>query len=125
MRFLKTTLLLLTSIAIIHCLALSHALYVLIPHLDTVVHTMAGFAVGLAAISLFENMYAPTKGSHNTLKVFIGLLVASIFIGVGWEVFEKMIGFTSYLDTVDTATDLGADIAGSLLAYGYYRFIIW
>jgi len=129
-RFLKTIVVLLLVIAGVHHLALSNALYVLIPNLDTIIHAAAGFVVGLTAISFAEKMYDINtvnhqKVNHPDVKIFICVLLAAIIIGVAWEVFEKFIGFTSYLDIEDTVIDLIADVAGAMAAFGVYRFINW
>jgi|GEM_PF-1616384 len=125
LRFFKTIAILLAFIALIHRFALSSALYVLIPNLDTFLHGLAGFTLALMAVSLFEKMYDITVTMHYYLKLLIFVLVVVIVVAVGWEVFEKMIGFTSYLDVADTVTDLLAGVAGGLIGYGLYRFIQW
>lgn len=124
MRFIKSIIILLVFVALLHIFALSNSLYILIPSLDTMIHAISGFITGMAAISIFERVFQKCS-KPKKLKLFLSLVFTIIIVGVGWEIFEKQIGFTSYLDTQDTITDLIADIVGALSAYGMYRFIIW
>jgi len=125
LQFFRIIVVLLAIIAVLHHFALSNALYVLIPNLDTFVHALAGFTLGLMSVSIFDKYYNRVVKNHYYARMFVFLLVVVIVVAVGWEVFEKIIGFTSYLDVEDTTTDLAAGIIGGIAAYGLHRFIQW
>jgi hypothetical protein len=86
---------------------------------DNISHFLGGFAMGLFWFYMFRRFYSFDQGARfrNVLGV-VFLMV--IIIGVGWEVFEYVIGGAnpSAGETYwqDTIYDLIADILGAFVA---------
>ena len=86
---------------------------------DKLLHFLGGvwvtfFCYWISRLRSRKKVKEPTAGS-----VVIFCLLASLLVGIGWEVYEDVIGLawnplSSYL--VDTITDLAMDLGGGLAA---------
>jgi hypothetical protein len=87
---------------------------------DKVVHVLAGFLLTFMCCLLFYFKRAP-RVSRSQLIIF-GLL-ASLSIGLAWEVFELWAGITSLAQAdyfVNNGGDIVADVVGGIGAVGYF-----
>jgi hypothetical protein len=115
---------LLYLIVILHILALFFSWYWSIWWYDIVVHTLGGVWVGGIALWLYfiyKDIY--TNKNISKLMIIAVSLLVTLLIGVLWEVFEFSLDtFIVFQpnDLVDTASDIGSDIVGSLLVSFYF-----
>ena len=118
---------LIVVIVVLHYAALSYSLYWHFWWYDLIVHFFGGIFAGvLVAWILFFSGYLE-KISITTKSLFLASVVGAIVIGVGWEVFERLIGHTwspegYWLDTgIDIVMDILGGILGFLLISKYYK----
>lgn len=72
-------------------------------------HLLGGLWAGAVAI-----WFAHWRGFRGN---FISCVMAALVLGIGWEVFELIIGGTHFpADTIDTAEDLIMDVVGGAVA---------
>ncbi len=92
-----------------------HSLFYLFPHFDKFLHTCAGIACGIFGLILIQWLI-PDLSSWQKFFVVMGIV---IFVGVGWEILERLFPLLNSrimpFDPVDTATDILSDILGGLL----------
>ncbi len=96
------------------------ALYEDIPHFDSIMHVLGGVAVGWVVLA-----YASVKGRPT--PSLGSVLVATIVIGLLWELAEYISGLTmkgteiyKYFHgggRIDSISDLAMDILGAILAF--------
>lgn len=114
-------------VSALHAGALSYSLYWHFWWYDLIVHFFGGVFAGLlVAWAVFFSGYV--KRIHITTKsLFLASIAGAIIIGVGWEVFERLIGHTwspegYWLDTgIDIVMDILGGILGFLLISKYYK----
>ncbi|HEY4511413.1 MAG TPA: hypothetical protein VJH55_01085 [Candidatus Paceibacterota bacterium] len=104
-------------IAVLHYAAIVFYLYWAYWWFDIMMHVLGGMAVGLL---LYWFLYRSAIVSIPRLPSWGVVLVGTIVVGVGWEIFEYVIHLTytnkeSYV--FDTSVDLLMDVVG---AYGAY-----
>ncbi len=120
--FIKLTIFL-YIIAVLHFLALYFSWYWSIWWYDIPMHIMGGFWVGGMVLWLYF-LYRKEEIDENInrFRVVMISLVATLIIGILWELFEFSLDtFVIFKtnDLVDTASDIINDIIGSLLISFY------
>lgn len=95
-------------------------LYFFVWWLDIPMHLFGGFWISAATIT-YRLTHKPTEGGDTTPVLFAYALMATLLIGLGWEVFEwsvdRMNGLIHF-DLMDTLGDLANDVIGALVAAG-------
>lgn len=88
-------------------------------------HFSAGVCVGMATVLVWY-FYHKTKDLSLSKMVSI-TLISILFIGVLWEIYELVIGVTSFSDGVvyvtDTTSDLLLDICGAIIGSVYAKHL--
>lgn len=98
--------------------ATSYAIYVVYQGLDTPMHFVGGFGVGIVAIGLLRSWF--TKRRYHATPQFWYTMVLVIAVGVVWEVAEayyKVSVIFGGLFWFDTIKDLLMDTFGGILSY--------
>lgn len=112
------------AIAAMNFLAISFHLYWMFWWYDIILHFLGGIFVGLLVLWLrFFSGYLGTSRIPSTTSVLFFVVVATLSIGIGWEVFERVLGDTWSLEGywLDTALDVILDFLGSLVAFGFFK----
>ena len=119
--FFKTLCTTIVIVAILHFVALNFYLYWSYWWFDILVHFLGGFWIGLSALWLIFFSGFTDKESAGFTAYFLIAIVASIIVGLGWEVFETVakIAADPTVYWKDTLTDLALDIIGGMLAALY------
>ena len=107
---------LLIVMTILHIIALKFFLYWIYSWFDIMMHFLGGMIVVLSSFwFFFQSRYVHlNQNIHNIIFVAISSI---IFIGIGWEIFEIIIGVPVIGDFVlDTITDLVMDVIGASVA---------
>jgi hypothetical protein len=102
-------------IAVLHLAGVYLRLYWRLPQYDTFLHICGGAWVGLVALTSLP--YLPVAFTQKKNIILSGLSIV-ILVGVLWEIFEVLIGFSIITDPLfigDTITDLCADIIGGAI----------
>jgi hypothetical protein len=91
---------------------------------DIILHFLGGAFIGFLILWLrFSSGYfgAQLKSSETSLLFFV--LIVTLAIGIGWEVFERLLGNTWSIEGyyLDTALDIMFDLLGSISAFLYFR----
>ncbi len=112
-------------VAIMHYAALKFFFYWTISWFDIVMHLMGGFVIGLIVISILINI--PNLNLRNNSKLALVLVLSFVMIiGLGWELWELFMEFSSILeDKVDTIIDLIMDFIGGYFAFLYANKYLW
>lgn len=88
--------------------------------IDVVLHILGGLWIGLALFWLFFLSGKVRVPNSSLVSVFLYVVLGTLIIGVGWEMFEYISGtFITEEMFPDTIHDLFADFAGALIAYTY------
>ena len=117
-RFLIRLVSLIIFIFLLNFLALKFYWYSSIWYFDMIMHFLGGLWLGLISIYLFSPTFRESF-LESTFKV----LLAVLFIGAGWEVFEILIDVfitKNSLNILDSTSDIFFDLAGGLSAIFYF-----
>ncbi len=120
--FLKHLIFLMFFVFLVNFFAFKFYWYSLIWYLDIIMHFLGGFWVGLFFIYVFSIKKPTISISSLFLKVFL----ATLIIGVLWEIYEfslHVISATSF-DFRDTISDIFFDLLGSVISIFYFLKII-
>lgn len=102
-------------LALANNLAVSFSLYWQYLWLDIPMHALGGIVAALGFLSFFAH-HLP----HKKRTRFFVVLLAVLFVGIAWEVFEYFngIGLTREKSIIaDTALDLVMDLVGGVIAF--------
>ena len=89
-------------------------------------HFLGGLIIGLISIFIFYTSGLVNLKKENTLIVFITTIGFVLIVGMGWELWEIFVGFTSILkDQTDTIIDLIMDTVGALASIFYFKNKTW
>lgn len=111
-------------IVVMHLAATALHLYWTIWWYDIIVHFLGGAFAGLLILWLrfFSGYFgSPLIPSKMQLLCFVAL--ATLAVGVGWEVFERVLGHTWSVEGywLDTILDVILDLLGSIIAFLFFR----
>lgn len=111
----------LVALGVIHVLAIEFYLYWEYLWLDIPMHLLGGITtvLGLSILPLFKIRFFEER---NTLR---NTLFVVLCIGILWEVFEYVVGFSVYEPgfVVDTVLDIIMDLIGGALGYGIVQSV--
>lgn len=99
--------------------------YDLLWYFDMPMHYMGGLFIGLLAFYLYLKAKKNVPLDLNRTILFV--VIFSIIIAVGWEVFEYVVAITtrgSVLHLLDSVSDIFFDLAGASTAVIYTLFKI-
>jgi hypothetical protein len=87
---------------------------------DSLVHFLAGIAMGLFSIWIYFQSGIFKRSIPEKREAVIASIIFVIVVGVGWEFFEYTNGLTQSTESysLDTMHDLISDILGALVAGG-------
>lgn len=115
----KTLIAILFLLAILNALAVVFSWYWRIPWLDMLTHTLGGVFIG----GSFLWFVWTKKHSHKIHTIILQVILATILIGLLWEIFEFITDYifkaNSY-DIVDGTSDLIFDILGGIIASVFF-----
>jgi len=123
-RLLRILALLVCVIALMQSAAIVFSLYWTLWWYDILLHFLGGIFIGLLVLWVrFLSGYFPAPSfpwSHGHLFLFT--LFWTLIIGVGWEVFEWLVGNTWSMERywLDTTLDVALDLIGSIVASFYF-----
>ena len=115
-KLAKRLIALILFILIVNFIATEFYWYSSIWYFDMIMHTLGGLWLGLLAFYFFS----PNKIST---KLVLQILFFVLLIGLGWEVFEFIVGkviVKNGLDILDTSSDLFFDLVGGGLSILYF-----
>lgn len=99
---------------VIHVLSLELFLYWRYPWLDIPMHALGGAVVAL----LFFTIHDLTPKYPDRLLYPIPVLLLTLLVALGWEVYELQIGIPIETDyKIDTITDLIMGMLGAIMGY--------
>lgn len=109
-------------VAALHGAATASSLYWWLSWFDTFPHFFGGMFVSLLTVWLW--FFSSYLGAHSLPRprtLFWITVVSALIIGVGWEVFERLVGITWSPEGywLDTYSDIISDILGGT-AMGLY-----
>ncbi len=111
------------SLALLHITALWNDLYWRFWWLDLLAHFCGGVFIALLLLwfSFFSGYTRCSLPSRNAL--FLCMVGGALAVGVGWEVFERLLGLSWSPEGywTDTLLDLFMDAIGALAAYLFIR----
>ncbi len=120
-KLFQNAFILVVVVTFLNKIALTLRLYWSLHYFDTLVHFLAGIAVGLGSVWLYLNK----KETLPTSQIFFSSLIGSIVVGVVWEIFEVVNGITFFSDGIHYVTDTGSDLLmdtlGGLIAAFYTK----
>jgi hypothetical protein len=113
------------AVAVMHYLALTLYFYWTISWFDILMHLMGGFVIGLIGLFILLNFL----GSEIIVNKKVSLILVLGFvlvIGLGWELWELFMNFTSVMeDQLDTVIDIVMDVIGGYFAFLYGKKHLW
>jgi hypothetical protein len=111
-------------VAVLHTMASLFSLYWRVAWFDILPHFFGGafVALGLFWLSFFSG-YSGVRRLSNPISVFALIFFGTLIVGIGWEVFEYLLGHIWSPEGywLDTMTDLSIDVLGALTAYLFIR----
>ncbi len=127
LRFLATLVLI---VALLHIGATVFYLYWTLWWYDMVVHFLGGVFIGLLTLwMVFFSEYLGTHRMSSRATVLIIMLLGTLGIGIGWEIFERLLGHTWSVEGywLDTGIDLFLDSAGGLVGFFFFmkRYFVY
>ncbi len=123
-RLLRILALLVCVIAVLHIAATVFYLYWEFWWYDMLLHFLGGVFIGLLVLWLrFLSGYVSVPASFSARHAFLFTLCWLLVIGIGWEVFEQLIGITWSLEGywVDTSIDVALDLVGGTAAFLFFN----
>ncbi len=126
----KTLLILCIFLGIIGALHFSGIylhLYWRLPVFDTFVHFLGGAWVAMVVLAAVPYVFVEIHNKKNLIMIVLSMV---LIVGILWEIFEVIIGFSVVNDSLfikDTITDLCADLFGGavVLIAGAQQLILW
>lgn len=101
----------------VHATALEAQWYVIYPGFDVLIHLFGGALIALFALFVYRAVYPKTKDTMLSFGAIVLLIMATIGVGIIWEVLEQQLQLTYDAGySIATAKDLAVDFAGALLA---------
>lgn len=112
-------------VALLHFIALQFYLYWTVWWFDVLLHFLGGFWISLVAVWFvyFSNLYKRADYSSLWDILYVGVIV-TLFVAVGWEVFEWYAGII--VDSQDYWTDTIGDVIMGVIgavAASFYAFL--
>ncbi len=126
-RLLHILAVLVLLVALLHGLAFAYFLYWRLSWFDNFPHFFGGMFVSLLSIWMWY--FSGYMGSHSLpkpLTLFWYTVLSAFVIGVGWEVFERVLNLTWSPEGywLDTSMDVASDVLGGVVSYFLLRRLI-
>lgn len=123
-RLLSTLAVLVCVIAVMHIIATLFFLYWTLWWYDVILHFLGGIFSGLLVLWLrFFSGYFGSPSIPPEGRVLCFAVVTTLCIGVGWEVFERLLGHTWSIEGywLDTSLDVILGLFGGTIAFLFFR----
>lgn len=123
-HLLSVLAILICIIVALHFAATSFDLYWTLWWYDIIVHFLGGAFAGLLAGWLrFLSGYFGAPLIPSEFRVFCFVVLSTLVIGIGWEIFERMFGHTWSIEGywLDTTMDVILDIGGGIAAFYFFK----
>lgn len=101
----------LLAVGLVQLSAQKIGLYWIYPNLDIPMHFFGGVWLGFLATWAVLRFSLVNEILSFTYLFFVGLI--ALFVGLGWEAFEYIIGAGMQLSPIDTQLDLVMDLLGA------------
>lgn len=112
-------------LAVLHAAANILSLYFHLWWFDVVMHGLGGIVLGATAIWIHK--YHMSDATREMIRLPVFALALVIIVGVLWEYFEYIIGFSKFQTAnsyfTDTMMDMAMDVAGGLAALLLFKKI--
>lgn len=113
-------------VAVLHGMAIAYSLYWRLSWFDNLPHFFGGMFVSLLCVWLW--FFSGYMGEHplpSAGKLFLVTVLCAFVIGVGWEVFERLLGLTWSPEGywIDTGSDILSDVLGGVATYFLLRLL--
>ena len=112
------------AIAALHFLAINYYLYWMFWWYDIILHFLGGVFSGLFVLWLrYFSGYLGAHAVPTLPRVFLFVGVSVLIVGIGWEVFEWVVGETFRMEGYwkDTIVDVVLDLLGGIAAAGLFQ----
>lgn len=122
-KLLRILALLILGIAALHLTAVVFYLYWTLWWYDLFLHALGGaFAALLALWLLFFSGYFSAAAPQTARPALLVAVLSALFIGIGWEFFERALGNTWSIEGywLDTALDLFMDVFGAFAGFLFF-----
>jgi hypothetical protein len=110
-----------TTLAIVHTLAIRFFLYWKYTWFDIPMHILGGIciALGISILPFFKIQLSPR---YTTIILYI---IVALVVGILWEIFEFTFGISVYDETfvADTISDLFMDVVGGAIGYSIVQSV--
>ena len=119
-RLLKILALFVVLVALLHFSATILSLYWRLWWFDMPVHFLGGAFIALSIVWLHSfSGYIPGHITRILPLTFAVVILGTIAVGIGWEIFERLLGHTWSIEGywIDTLTDILMDFLGGIVAY--------
>ena len=103
--------------------AIAFSLYWTLWWYDIVLHFLGGVFIGLLVLWVrFLSGYIAAPLVWSKGRIFLFTLFWTLVIGIGWEVFEWLVGNTWDMERywLDTSIDVALDIIGGVVGWFYF-----
>ena len=122
-RLLRVLAVLSLGIAVLHIGAIVFHLYWFFWWYDMFLHLLGGVFIALLVLWVrFFSGYIKKPAIFSVRRVFLFTLLGLLVIGIGWEVFERLLGPTWSVEGywLDTGIDIALDIVGGVVGWFYF-----
>ncbi len=122
-QLLRTIALLVLVIALLHIGATIFYLYWMLWWYDLILHFLGGVFIALLVLWLVSfSGYLGASSSLSLRQLFLISLVGTLGVGIGWEIFERLLGHTWSVEGywLDTGIDLFLDVSGGVVGWFYF-----
>ncbi len=119
-RLLRVLAVLVIGIAALHIGATVFSLYWTLWWYDWILHLLGGIFLALLVFWVrFLSGYLPAPSPPPAQRIFAFILFWTLLFGIGWEMFERLLGHTWSIEGywLDTAIDLALDFTGGLVGF--------
>lgn len=107
-------------IVILHMEGMRREWYFFYPWYDIPMHFLGGLVVAFLIYFIILTSGKRSSVLSNRLKLGVYIIVGTLVIGIGWELFEYFFNITFDAgQTGDTMLDIVMDIVGALVVYTY------
>lgn len=123
-KLLRTLAFLSVGIAFLHITAIVFYLYWIFWWYDMFVHFLGGIFIALFVLWIqFFSGYVSVPVSFSARHAFFFTLFWLFAIGIGWEVFERLVGHTWSIEGywLDTSIDVALGIIGGVVGFLFFR----
>ena len=113
---------------IVNTLAMKYSWYIIIPWFDMPMHYLGGVWAGMLSLFFTITYVLPRYPMTSRARRALLVMMCVLSIGLGWELFEFLLGRMTYInfgDFADTMSDLFFDtIGGGSALFLFYGLLV-